>query len=56
MLINYQARQRDWLVLSALVEAKVTNPKGVVVMLQNIYIFIWKFLNSTHPKNTNGSN
>lgn len=39
MLIHYQARQRDRLVLSELVKAKVTNPKGIVVMLQNIDIF-----------------
>ena len=38
MRIHYQDEQGNHLVLSKLVEAKVTNPKGVVVMLQNIYI------------------
>jgi hypothetical protein len=39
MPVHYQDEQGNQLVLSELVEAKVTNPKGVVVVLQNIYIF-----------------
>jgi hypothetical protein len=39
MPLHYQYKQGNQLVLSELVDAKVTNPKGVVVMLQNIYIF-----------------
>ena len=39
MPIHYQDEQGNQLVLSELVEAKGTNPKEVVVMLQNIYIF-----------------
>ena len=39
MPLPYQNEQGNQLVLSELVKAKVTNPKGIVVMLQNIDMF-----------------